>query len=478
MTTMRRRDGRRQLVYNGHPLYSLTPTPRAGTGVRTGLRGDLVRGVARRPRDRAAGAKAATGYGRPGGRGAGVARTIPGVPGAAGPRHRDSAPCCAGPSSPSPSSGSSRSWRSAAGRPRAELAPSARSVPPATAGFSPYVPPRASCVGDCRIRVGPGYDSARAGRPTGGSSAPGRSTAPAATTASGSPSASCGPATARRPSSRRRPGGRPARPRPSPPGPRPCAARAGRALADPGPRHRRRARERLARRRLVGPAHRRLRPALTDRPRAPGQPRAVSSSDSAPISSRGSSCACSSASIASGARSDGERPPRRRLRLVPVLRARSARRTARRRGPACAARGRRRRSRARGASPAAAVDGPARPRAGAEERHRPRPLARQDAVRASAAPIVSSPASWSQRDRRPRGRDVLRRRAGAVVLDQRERPVGAGRDEQLERRGLRGGVEVVRGREREDAAGAQQHRDRAARRGAARARGRRRRRCR
>jgi len=45
-----------------------------------------------------------------------------------------------------------------------ELAPSARSAPPATAGFSPYVPPRAYAWGDCRIRVGPGYDSARAGR--------------------------------------------------------------------------------------------------------------------------------------------------------------------------------------------------------------------------------------------------------------------------------------------------------------------------
>jgi hypothetical protein len=45
-----------------------------------------------------------------------------------------------------------------------ELAPSARSAPPATAGFSPYVPPRAYAWADCRIRVGPGYDSARAGR--------------------------------------------------------------------------------------------------------------------------------------------------------------------------------------------------------------------------------------------------------------------------------------------------------------------------
>jgi hypothetical protein len=44
------------------------------------------------------------------------------------------------------------------------LAPSAGSAPPATAGFSPYVPPRAYLWGDCRIRVGPGYDTARAGR--------------------------------------------------------------------------------------------------------------------------------------------------------------------------------------------------------------------------------------------------------------------------------------------------------------------------
>ena len=45
-----------------------------------------------------------------------------------------------------------------------ELAPSTRSAPPATAGFSPYVPLRAYAWGDCRIRVGPGYDAARAGR--------------------------------------------------------------------------------------------------------------------------------------------------------------------------------------------------------------------------------------------------------------------------------------------------------------------------
>jgi len=44
------------------------------------------------------------------------------------------------------------------------LAPTARSAPLAAAGFSPYVPPRAYAWGDCRIRVGPGYDSARAGR--------------------------------------------------------------------------------------------------------------------------------------------------------------------------------------------------------------------------------------------------------------------------------------------------------------------------
>ena len=48
--------------------------------------------------------------------------------------------------------------------PAGDLAPSAGSAPPATAGFSPYVPPRAYAWGDCRIRVGPGYDTARAGR--------------------------------------------------------------------------------------------------------------------------------------------------------------------------------------------------------------------------------------------------------------------------------------------------------------------------
>ena len=50
------------------------------------------------------------------------------------------------------------------GRAAGDLAPSARSAPPATAGFSPYVPPRAYAWGECRIRVGPGYDGARAGR--------------------------------------------------------------------------------------------------------------------------------------------------------------------------------------------------------------------------------------------------------------------------------------------------------------------------
>jgi len=44
------------------------------------------------------------------------------------------------------------------------LDPSGRSAGPATAAFSPYVPPRAYDWGDCRIRVGPGYDTARAGR--------------------------------------------------------------------------------------------------------------------------------------------------------------------------------------------------------------------------------------------------------------------------------------------------------------------------
>lgn len=37
-------------------------------------------------------------------------------------------------------------------------------APSAAAGFSPLVPPRAYIWGDCRIRVGPGYDAARAGR--------------------------------------------------------------------------------------------------------------------------------------------------------------------------------------------------------------------------------------------------------------------------------------------------------------------------
>jgi len=44
------------------------------------------------------------------------------------------------------------------------LAPSARSAPSAGAGFSPFVAPRAYHWGDCRIRVGPAYDAARAGR--------------------------------------------------------------------------------------------------------------------------------------------------------------------------------------------------------------------------------------------------------------------------------------------------------------------------
>ncbi len=60
------------------------------------------------------------------------------------------------------------------------------------------------------------------------------------------------------------------------------------------------------------------------------------------------------------------------------------------------------------------------------------------------------------------GRDLLRRGARAVVLDQRERAVGARGDEDLEPLGVAGGVEVVLGRQREDAAAAQQGRDRAA----------------
>jgi hypothetical protein len=46
----------------------------------------------------------------------------------------------------------------------APLAPSSRSTASGDAGFSPYVAPRAYRWGDCRIRVGPGYDTARAGR--------------------------------------------------------------------------------------------------------------------------------------------------------------------------------------------------------------------------------------------------------------------------------------------------------------------------
>jgi hypothetical protein len=44
------------------------------------------------------------------------------------------------------------------------LAPSAHATPSAGAGFSPYVAPRAYRWGDCRVRVGPAYDAARAGR--------------------------------------------------------------------------------------------------------------------------------------------------------------------------------------------------------------------------------------------------------------------------------------------------------------------------
>ena len=75
--------------------------------------------------------------------------------------------------------------------------------------------------------------------------------------------------------------------------------------------------------------------------------------------------------------------------------------------------------------------------------------------------MVSVPLAWSNAIGVRAAGMSSRRRAGAVVLDQREGAVGAGRHEQLEPLGVAGGVEVVLGGQRQDAAGAQQRRDRA-----------------